>query len=143
MANLSLEVHSLGDLPKIAADLLAHLDLNLVLFKAEMGAGKTTLIKQLCRSLGVEDEISSPTFSLVNEYRAADGKSVLHFDWYRLEDEEEALEIGWYDYLDRGDYLFLEWPEKIRNLIPQQFALITIEVASAERRVIRLSHHYE
>ena len=143
MANLSLKAHSLEDLPKIAADLLAHLDLNLVLFKAEMGAGKTTLIKQLCRSLGVEDEISSPTFSLVNEYRTADGKSVLHFDWYRLEDEEEALEIGWDDYLDRGDYLFLEWPEKIRNLIPQQFALITIEVASAERRVIRLSHHYE
>jgi tRNA threonylcarbamoyladenosine biosynthesis protein TsaE len=129
------------DLARVAPQLLAALQHKLILLKGEMGAGKTTLVKALCRALGVQDEVSSPTFALVNEYLGANEKAIFHFDWYRLEDPEEALAIGWDDYLERGDLLFMEWPEKISTLIPPQFDLIEIEVVSAERRRIRLSHH--
>jgi len=143
MSSLQFDVASVEALPEVAAAILSGLQSSVVLFKGDLGAGKTTLIKSLCAQLGVKDEVNSPTFSLVNEYLGAQGEQVFHFDWYRLEDESEAWDIGWEDYLERGDYLFIEWPEKIRNLIPDHFALITIEILSAERRSIRLSHHHE
>lgn len=135
------EVFNQSSLPEVAKEIIGNLSSNLVLLRGDMGAGKTTLIKALCQSLGVRDEVSSPTFSLVNEYEGAKREQIFHFDWYRIEDPEEAWAIGWEDYLERGDYLFMEWPEKISTLIPAQFDLIEIEVVSAERRTIRLSHH--
>ncbi len=141
MDEFHFDLKSLDQLPQLAKELLVHLKEPVVLFKGDLGAGKTTLIKALCKELGVDDDVSSPTFSLVNEYKGLKGENVFHFDWYRIDDESEALDIGWDDYLDRGDYLFIEWPEKIRNLIPDQFALIQIDILSAERRRIRLSHH--
>ncbi len=125
----------LAQLPEVANWLLEQSRFRILLLEGDMGAGKTTLIKEICRQLGVEDEVSSPTFSLVNEYESADGP-VYHFDFYRLEEEEEAYDFGVEEYLDSGHWCLLEWPEKIRNLIPSQSALIRISVENGLR-------HYE
>ena len=97
-------------------------------FKGEMGSGKTTLIKELCLQIGVISAMSSPTFSLINEYETNSGEVVYHFDFYRLEGEQEAFDYGYEDYFFSGNYCFIEWPEKIPNLIPDNYLLIEIEM---------------
>jgi tRNA threonylcarbamoyladenosine biosynthesis protein TsaE len=109
--------YSLSDIPMVASTLMDHLTYKTVLFYGEMGVGKTTLIKQLAKELGVKETLTSPTFSIVNEYEAND-TILYHFDCYRLTSEEEAFDIGIEDYLDAGHYSFIEWPEKIKNVIP-------------------------
>jgi len=101
-----------------------------------MGAGKTTLIKAVCEALGVKDTISSPTFSIVNEYRAADGKKIYHFDFYRIKSENEAYDMGYEDYFYSGAYCFIEWPEKIASLLPPGAAQVTIALQGEIRRVL-------
>lgn len=146
MSSTTFTATSTEDLPRIAEALLAAFKSRLVLFQGNLGAGKTTLIKALCQALGVEEEVSSPTFSVVNEYLTRDGQEVFHFDWYRLEDESEAWDLGLEDYLERGDYLFMEWPEKVSNLLPFDFDKVEIQVQEDEQhphphlRQIRLSH---
>jgi tRNA threonylcarbamoyladenosine biosynthesis protein TsaE len=103
-----------------------------------MGVGKTTLIKQLCKNLGVEDATSSPTFSLVNEYQASKNQLVYHFDFYRLNKESEALDMGVEDYLYSGNWCFIEWSEKIENLIPEHHAIIVIELLPDGKRLLEL-----
>jgi tRNA threonylcarbamoyladenosine biosynthesis protein TsaE len=104
-------------------------------FYGEMGAGKTTLIKDFCRVLGVTENTSSPTFALVNEYQSTNGKTIYHFDMYRIEDPSEAIRIGFEEYLESGNYCFIEWPEKINNLLP--LGIVKVEVkASPEHRII-------
>lgn len=98
-----------------------------ILFNGSMGAGKTTFIKSLCLALGVKGPTSSPTFSLVNEYQATDGL-VYHFDMYRLKNENEALDFGIEDYLYSGHWCFIEWAEKIPNLIPENHTVCTLSV---------------
>jgi tRNA threonylcarbamoyladenosine biosynthesis protein TsaE len=93
-----------------------------------MGAGKTTFIKALCRKLNVKDVVNSPTFAIVNEYLTAKGESVYHFDFYRLKKESEAIEIGYEEYIYSGCYCFIEWPEKIENLLPEGYVNIRLEV---------------
>lgn len=106
-----------------------------VLFNGEMGAGKTTFIKSLCLTLGVKSATSSPTFSLVNEYEAAEGL-VYHFDMYRLKHETEALDFGMEDYLYSGNWCFIEWAEKIPNLIPEEHLVVSLTVeADGKRRL--------
>lgn len=100
----------------------------LVAFYAPMGAGKTTFTTALCRVLGVEDPVCSPTFTLVNEYRLPDGDSVFHFDFYRLKNAAEALDIGLYDYLDSGSLCLMEWPENVEELLPDDTLAVRIEV---------------
>ena len=101
----------------------------LVAFYAPMGAGKTTFITAVCKALGVqEDAVSSPTFAIVNEYRAAGGEPVFHFDFYRIERLEEALDIGLYDYLDSGELCLMEWPENIEDLLPEETLKVYITV---------------
>lgn len=102
-------------------------------FEAEMGAGKTTLIKKICEQLGVMDEMSSPTFSIVNEYQI-DGKELYHFDFYRLKDLNEAYDIGVEDYLFSGNICFLEWPEIISPLLPEQYLKININLVGDNTR---------
>ena len=104
-----------------------------VLFHGEMGAGKTTFIKALCLALGVKSPTSSPTFSLVNEYEAAKGL-VYHFDMYRLKNETEALDFGIDDYLYSGNWCFIEWAEKIPNLIPEEHLVVTLTVVADGKR---------
>jgi tRNA threonylcarbamoyladenosine biosynthesis protein TsaE len=94
----------------------------------EMGAGKTTFVKELSKTLGVSDEVQSPTFSIVNEYKAASGDPVFHFDFYRLKKLEEAYDIGYEDYVFSGHYCFIEWPEKVESLL--NFAKADIFITS-------------
>jgi tRNA threonylcarbamoyladenosine biosynthesis protein TsaE len=95
-------------------------------FYGEMGAGKTTFIKAICENLGVEDMINSPTFSIINEYLGADRNIIYHMDCYRIEKEGEAMDIGVTDYLYSGNYCFIEWPEKIERLLPDDIVKVKI-----------------
>lgn len=129
---------SLEDIDRVAQQILDQNPKKVILFQAEMGTGKTTLIKVLCKALGVEDIISSPTFSLVNEYETTSGEQVYHFDFYRLKSETEALDFGVDDYLYSGSFCFLEWPEKIINLIPDEHTVITITTLKNGNRKLEM-----
>ena len=111
------------------------------LFTGEMGVGKTTLIKAICRQKGVLDEVSSPTFSIVNEYLTEAYETIYHFDFYRLEKQEEALDIGLEEYLYSGNLCMLEWPEKIEGLLPQQFLRIDLAEQADQSRLIKMTRH--
>ena len=104
-----------------------------LLFYGDMGAGKTTLIKELVKALGVQDVASSPTFSLVNHYESDEG-SVYHFDFYRIEDDTEALDMGIEDYLESGNWNRIEWPEKIERLLGENTQKLILKVDSEETR---------
>lgn len=113
-------------------------DYTVWVFKGEMGAGKTTLIKEICNLLAVVDPVSSPTFSLVNEYETKNGEIIYHFDFYRIEDPMEAVEIGVEEYFYSGNFCFVEWAEKIPGFLPDTFALIEIEKGMEEMRHLRV-----
>jgi tRNA threonylcarbamoyladenosine biosynthesis protein TsaE len=130
---------SLDQLEEVAQKIISENPNKVILFHGEMGVGKTTLIKQLCKTLGVTDATSSPTFSLVNEYQTAKNKTVYHFDFYRLNNEIEALDMGIDDYLYSGNWCFIEWAEKIPNLIPEAHSIITIELLADGKRSLELS----
>ena len=104
------------------------------LFKGDLGAGKTTLIKYICDELEVVDSVSSPTFSLINEYQTERGDTVYHFDYYRVENEKEAENLGSEEYFYSGELCLIEWPEKIPNLIPEQYLEISINFISNKRK---------
>jgi tRNA threonylcarbamoyladenosine biosynthesis protein TsaE len=106
-------------------------------FYGEMGAGKTTFIQAFCRQLGSTDNVSSPTFALVNEYEDREGYPLYHFDFYRMKRLEEAFDIGLEEYLYSGSYCFMEWPEKIAELLPPVYVKINIEVTPYLHREIR------
>lgn len=110
--------YSIEEINSIAKDLISNAKYKILLFFGEMGVGKTTLIKEICKELGTNDVISSPTFSLVNEYRSESNTVIYHFDFYRIEDEEEAYDIGIEDYFDSNAWCLIEWPENIENLLP-------------------------
>ncbi len=128
-----------SDLPQVARELLDRgADKKVWCFYGEMGAGKTTLIKEICLQLGVSDVMSSPTFSIVNEYLDDMGASIYHFDFYRLKKENEALDIGIEDYFYSNDFCFIEWPEKIPTLIPEDHLKISINLVDEKTRSITL-----
>lgn len=106
------------------------------LFEGEMGAGKTTLIKQICKQLGVVDTVTSPTFSIVNEYLTQDGDTIYHFDFYRLKHETEALDIGVDEYFNSNCLCFIEWPSKITDLLPSNTIKVEIDIVENDRRKI-------
>lgn len=124
----------LDELRKVSEAILEILpEDGILLFYGEMGAGKTTLIKNLCNLLHVKDEVSSPTFSLVNEYQTKVGETLYHFDFYRIKSEEEVMDMGYEDYFYSGSRCFVEWPEKIPNLLPENAIQVHIEVKPSTR----------
>jgi tRNA threonylcarbamoyladenosine biosynthesis protein TsaE len=133
---------SQDDLNEIALQVIAKAaDTKVWLFKGEMGSGKTTFIKVLGAALGVADHMSSPTFSIVNEYLAKDGRKIYHFDFYRIKNEAEAYDIGTEEYFYSGNYCFIEWPEKIRSLIPAERVELVITPENQTHRTIAISVH--
>jgi len=132
-------IFSLDQIQETADQILASNPKKIILFNGEMGVGKTTLIKQLCKSLGVQDATSSPTFSLVNEYQTSNNQTVYHFDFYRLNKETEALDMGVDDYLYSGNWCFIEWSEKIANLLPAEYSTINIELLADGKRKLELA----
>lgn len=115
---------NLNEIDKIAQNIIPLLKHKVVVLKGEMGMGKTTLTKALAKALGVVDEVSSPTFSLVNEYEGVDNQKVFHFDFYRIHSEREAFDFGVEEYLYSGNWCFLEWSEKIPSLLPDDISEI-------------------
>tara|TARA_R110002051_G_scaffold128124_3_gene201752 strand:- start:4681 stop:5091 length:411 start_codon:yes stop_codon:yes gene_type:complete len=126
-------------LPEIAKALIAATTSKKLCFYGEMGAGKTTLIKALVKELGSTEEVSSPTFGIVNEYHQSNGKVLgYHFDFYRLNDESEALDFGVEDYLYSDKWIFMEWPEKISSLVPDDAVSIYLHVLDDKTRRLTL-----
>ncbi|PJJ83691.1 tRNA (adenosine(37)-N6)-threonylcarbamoyltransferase complex ATPase subunit type 1 TsaE [Mucilaginibacter auburnensis] len=133
---MQLKATSITDLPAIAQQLLSLAgNERIFLFYGDMGAGKTTLIKALCAELGVSGAVSSPTFVIVNEYNANAGR-IFHFDFYRLKTQTEALDMGCEEYFYSGDYCFIEWPEKIPDMLPLNYVNVTISVINDTARNI-------
>ena len=135
---MTLIVPNLEALPQAAHDFVAAMDDRTVFaFHGEMGAGKTTFIKALCLVLGVEDEVNSPTFAIVNEYRSATtAELIYHFDCYRLKKIEEAVDLGFEDYMDSSALCFIEWPEIVEELLPGDTVHVNITVGEDGSRTI-------
>ncbi len=132
MSKISLS--DLSQLPAAAKQLLQSFDgEKIIAFQGAMGAGKTTLIKAICEELGVKDTISSPTYSIVNEYRTAKGEKIYHFDFYRIKSVDEAYDMGYEEYFYSKAYCFIEWPEKIAELMPLTYEKVTITLQGEER----------
>ena len=130
---------ALDQIEGVAKQILEQNPNKVILFHGEMGVGKTTLIKALAKELGVSEVTSSPTFSLVNEYQTISNQIVYHFDFYRLNKETEALDMGADEYLYSGNWCFIEWAEKISNLIPDLHSTISITLLSDGKRFLELS----
>lgn len=142
MNKLSFSAVSLDVLPEVAKDIIAELsDRKVVLFYGEMGSGKTTLIKEICRQLGVKETMSSPTYSLINEYKiplpsgGVRGGLIYHFDLYRVKDLNECLDIGMEEYLESGNYCFIEWPDVAQGILTEGAVRVFIEGDGATRSV--------
>ncbi len=128
------------DLTLAAAKILEEMSSeHIFAFYGEMGAGKTTLIKAFCHVLGSSDVVHSPTFSLVNEYEDRQRRSLYHFDFYRIKNIEEVYDMGFEEYVYSGNYCFLEWPERISELLPKTYVYTSIEVIEDEVRKITYS----
>ena len=108
-----------------------------IAFTGELGAGKTTFIQAICRRLGIEVDVNSPTFSLVNEYFSPAGDSVFHFDLYRIESQEELFDMGYEEYFYSGSLCLIEWPEKAKNLIPENALWVQIKVTEKGARILQ------
>ena len=137
----TIHVKSLEEISGAAEEFIKYvssspLQSNVFAFFGQMGAGKTTFIKALCNALGVEDDVNSPTFTIVNEYRSAKGFPVYHFDFYRINKLSEAIEIGLYDYLDSGCLCIMEWPENIEELLPEDTLKVQISVNPDQSRTV-------
>ena len=130
--------YSLENLSEVATEIISSAENKTLLFYGQMGVGKTTLIKEICKQLGVLDNISSPTFSLVNEYQTSNNEKVFHFDFYRIEEEEEALDMGIEEYFDNNDWCLVEWPDNIENLLPLKAVQIHLSILNDQQRNIQL-----
>lgn len=135
--NFSQKITTLKGLEKAAKQLIDWFpDQRVFAFYGKMGAGKTTFIQAVCRILGTPDNVTSPTFALINEYKTETGNSIFHFDFYRIKDMEEAFDLGYEDYFYSGQHCLIEWPEKIEPLLPQKYVEVKIEVGKDEERFL-------
>lgn len=131
--------YNLNQISEISKEILLSVKDKILLFHGEMGTGKTTLIKELAKQLGVLDNVSSPTFSLVNEYLSQKGETIYHFDFYRIEDETEAYDIGIEEYFYSNHWCFIEWPEKVENLLPLESISIYLTINDDGTRNIQIN----
>ena len=130
-------INGTSDLPRAARVFLRHKgDSSVVAFYGSMGAGKTTFITAVCEALGVRDTVTSPTFTIVNEYNDGEGRPVYHFDFYRINRLSEALDIGLFEYFDSGCLCLVEWPEMIEELLPENCLKVRILAEDAETRTL-------
>ena len=133
-----ITISSLQELDNASARFLELAGGNTVIaFSGELGAGKTTFIQAICRNLGIEVEVNSPTFSLVNEYFTPEGNSIFHFDLYRIETPEELFDMGYEEYFYSGSLCLIEWPEKAKKLIPENALWVKIEIGENEARQLQ------
>jgi tRNA threonylcarbamoyladenosine biosynthesis protein TsaE len=130
--------YSLEKLPEVAAAIIATAKNKTLLFYGEMGVGKTTLIKEICKQLDVLDKISSPTFSLVNEYQTSKEEAVFHFDFYRITTEEEAFDMGIEEYLYNNHWCLIEWPQNVENLLPLESVEIHLSILENGQRNLQI-----
>ena len=130
--------YSLSDVNRIAKDIIKSSIQKTLLFHGEMGVGKTTLIKEICKELGTDDITSSPTFSIVNEYKTKMNDTIYHFDFYRINNEGEAYNIGVEDYFDSDAWCLIEWPSVIQNLLPLDYVNIHLSELDDGQRNIQL-----
>lgn len=136
---MEIVVNGLSDLAQVAQQLLAFASTEKIfIFEGEMGAGKTTFIKTFCKVLGVEDVVSSPTYSIVNEYESPNG-SIFHFDFYRIKDIQEAYDLGYEEYFYGEGTCLIEWPERVAELLPDHFVKVEIVIIDENRRLFNLS----
>ncbi|WP_231425618.1 tRNA (adenosine(37)-N6)-threonylcarbamoyltransferase complex ATPase subunit type 1 TsaE [Pedobacter sp. Leaf250] len=136
---MKITVNDLSHLPQVAQQLLAFASNEKVfIFDGDMGAGKTTFIKVFCAALGVEDVVSSPTYSIVNEYESPNG-SLFHFDFYRIKDIQEAYDLGYEEYFYGGGICLIEWPERVAELLPDHYIKVEIATVEENRRVFNFS----
>ena len=130
--------YTLNQIPDIANEILQAVNSKILLFYGEMGSGKTTLIKELLQQLGVMENVSSPTFSLVNEYLSDNEGIIYHFDFYRIENESEAYDIGLEEYFFNNNWCFIEWPGKVENLLPLESVVIHLTINKDNTRNIQI-----
>lgn len=136
---MEITIKSLDDICSAAKIFVAEMGDNTVFaFRGAMGAGKTTFIKAVCEVLGVEDVINSPTFAIVNEYRSDSGELIYHFDFYRINKQEEVFDFGYEDYFYSGSLCFVEWPEKIEELLPSDTVNVVIDVMEDGSRLLKM-----
>lgn len=135
---MNFTINDISELKQVAKKIIDNIgNKKIIAFYGEMGAGKTTLIKAICEELGVVDNISSPTFSIVNEYKTSKGEKIFHFDFYRIKTETEAFDMGYEDYFYSNAYCFIEWPEKILDILPAEALRISIKIHD-ERRILKI-----
>ena len=131
-------IRSIEELPALASKITKAYSNKVIAFYGDMSAGKTTFIKYLCQELGVDPSlVNSPTYAIVNEYEARDDQLIFHFDFYRIKDENEAFDMGYENYFYSNHYCFIEWPEKIANLLPENRLQIHIE-SEANMRIFTI-----
>lgn len=136
-SNMEIKINSLENIHNAAKAFISNMgDSKVFAFYGKMGAGKTTFIKALCEELGVEDVITSPTFALVNEYTSGNGDPIYHFDFYRIKKIDEVYDMGYEDYFYGGNLCFLEWPELIESLLPEDVTKVHITTEADGSRTI-------
>ena len=138
MKEIIYDITSSSDLSSVAFELLRLSDNRIFVLYGEVGAGKTTLIKHLCHHLNVLDPVSSPTFSIVNEYMTYRNKKIFHFDLYRLNSIAEAIDLGVETYVNTENYCFIEWPDLIESLLPDNYTTLSIRFVGHKRKLVVL-----
>lgn len=135
----NIHIHSEEELTRVAELLLESLEgRTVVALRGEMGAGKTTLVRALAEVMGVTDQVTSPTFALVNQYEGGQGERLYHFDFYRIDDVREAYDLGYEEYFYSGDLCLVEWPEKVEPLLPEELVEVHIAVDSPTERTFTI-----
>ncbi len=135
---IKFELNNLSDIPAVVKKLLAdYSEARVFAFYGELGAGKTTLIKEFCRFLKVKDTVSSPTFAIINEYNSENGENIYHADLYRLKNEKEVIDTGLGEYVNSGNYCFIEWPALAENLLPENTVKLYIQIEGEKRTIVK------